>query len=247
MNRKTLPTPFLRRLSYATQAAVSVHPRLYLPLARRRYRGEGENRIVGRDTELVIDGFQRSANTFSVVAFETSQEHPVRTAHHLHAASQIVAAVRMHVPTLVLIRDPADAVLSHMIREPGISARLILSSWIRFYETVLPLNDRVVIGDFPDVIGDFGSVIRRINARFGTAFTEFEHTEENVARCFELIETGNRGNYGALTETKVARPSAERDRIKGERMSEYQANRLAPLRARSFDLYRALISSSPAP
>lgn len=247
MNRKTLPTASLRQLSYTTRAIVSVYPRLYLPLARRRYRNESENRIVGSGTELVIDGFQRSGNTFSVVAFETSQDRPVRTAHHLHAAAQIVAAARLQVPTLVLIREPADSVLSHMIREPGISAHMALSNWVRFYENVLPFRDRVVIGDFPDVIGDFGSVIRRVNARFGTTFTAFEHTQENVARCFELIETRNREQYGALAETRVPRPSAERDRIKAERMDEYQASHLAPLRARSSEIYRALISSPPAP
>ncbi len=245
MNRKTLPG-FLRQLSYGLRAVVSVSPTLYLPIARRRYRRDTEDRIVERDTELVIDGFQRSGNTFSVVAFETAQERPVRIAHHLHAAAQIVAAVRLNVPTLVLIREPADSVLSHMIREPGISAKMALSNWIRFYEAVLPFMDRVVVGDFPDITSDFGSVISRINARFGTTFTGFEHTEENVARCFELIEARNREHYGALAETKVPRPSAERDRIKAELMGEYEANRLAPLRARSSEIYGALISSPPA-
>jgi N-acetylglucosaminyldiphosphoundecaprenol N-acetyl-beta-D-mannosaminyltransferase len=246
MNRKTLPTRSLRQLSYATRAALSVHPSLYLPIARRRYAGEAENRIVERDTELVIDGFQRSGNTFSVVAFETAQSGPVRTAHHLHAGAQIVAAVRFGVPTLVLIRDPADSVLSHMIREPGISARSALRNWIRFYEAVLPLKDRVVIGDFPDVVGDFGAVIERVNAKFGTDFTPFEHTDENVARCFALIEGRNRQQYGALAETKVPRPSSERAEIKADLAYEYHAASLAPLRARASAIYRTLVSSPPA-
>jgi len=33
-----------------------------------------------------------------------------------------------------------------------------------------------------------GAVIGRINARFGTCFRPFEHNEENVRRCFAIVE-----------------------------------------------------------
>jgi hypothetical protein len=37
------------------------------------------------------------------------------------------------------------------------------------------------VGHFPEVIADYGAVIRRINEKFGTAFVVFQHTEENAA------------------------------------------------------------------
>jgi len=247
VNRKDLPSRPLRQLAYATRAVISVHPSLYLPFARRKYRRDGENRIVDRGTELVVEGFQRSGNTFAVIAFEISQGRRVRTAHHLHAAAQIAAAVRMGVPTLVLARDPADTVLSHMIREPGISARQALSNWIRFYEAVVPLKDGVVVADFAEVTTDFGAVIRDVNARFGTRFAEFEHTQANVARCFELIERRNREHYGALAETKVPRPSEEREGLKAALRGELEADHLAALRGRAYDVYRSLVPSPSVP
>ena len=244
MNRRALPR-FLRRVSYGTRAVVSASPTLYLPIARRRYRRDTENRVVDRDTEFVIDGFQRSGNTFSVVAFETAQDRPVRTAHHLHAAAQIVAAARLRVPALVLIREPADSVLSYMIREPEISARMVLSNWVRFYGTVASFKDRVVTADFVEITTDFGSVIRRVNAHYGTTFKEFDHTDENVAQCFDLIERRSSQHYGTLVETKVPRPSAERERLKAELQAAYNANDLAPLRAKAQRIYRALVSRPP--
>src|SRR5436309_8002883 len=126
MNRKTLPSRSLRRAIYSCRSVGSCYPRLYLPFARWKYR-EIADRIVEADTQLVIEGFQRSGNTFAVVAFEVAQPQPVKLAHHLHAAAQIVAAVRMGVPTLVLIRDPDESVLSHMVREPGITAKQSLA------------------------------------------------------------------------------------------------------------------------
>ena len=43
-------------------------------------------------TELVIEAFPRSANTFATVAFQLSQPAPVRVAHHLHAPAQVTEA-----------------------------------------------------------------------------------------------------------------------------------------------------------
>lgn len=90
---------------YTVRAVLSAHPSVYIPFARRKYR-DVPNMLVESDTELVIEGFERSGNTFAVVAFETAQPRPVKTAHHLHAAAQVVSAVRMGVPTLLLIRPP---------------------------------------------------------------------------------------------------------------------------------------------
>jgi hypothetical protein len=167
----------------------------------------------------------------------------VKLAHHLHAAAQIVAAVRMGVPTLVLIRDPDESVLSHMVREPGITARQSLANWIRFYDAVVPLRDRVVIADFVDVTSDFGRVIGDVNDRFGTTFVEFQHDEPNVERVFELIEQRNRERYGAVTETTVARPSAERDGRKQALRRELEDPASEKLRTRARAVYRTLVPS----
>jgi hypothetical protein len=242
VNRKDLPTQSLRRLVYSTRAVVSVYPSLYIPFARRKFRSVND-RVIEADTELVIEGFQRSGNTFTVVAFETAQARHVKTAHHMHAAAQIVAAARMGIPTLVLIRDPEASVISHMVREPGIKAGQALNNWVRFYEHVIPCRDRVVMAGFEQVTSDLGAVIREVNERFDTRFAEFEHTDANVQRCFELIEQANRVRYGSIREPMIARPSPERDALKGSVRCEYQADRFARLRARAAVVYRALIPS----
>jgi hypothetical protein len=245
VNRKTLPTRPLRQAVYSARAVASTWPGVYLPFAKRKY-GDIPDRIVEADTELVVEGFQRSGNTFAVIAFEVAQPDPVKLAHHLHAAAQIVAAVRMGIPTLVLIRDPDESVLSHMVREPGITVRQSLANWVRFYDAVVPLRDRVVMADFCDVTTDFGRVVREVNGRFGTRFGEFRHTEANVARCFELIEERNRERYGAVTETTVARPSAERNARKGELRRELEDASSEKLRSRARAIYSTLVPSASA-
>ncbi len=235
-----------RQLRYIAQSLVSVHPLIYMPIARRKYR-RFDNRCVERDTDLVIEGFPRSGNTFAVVAFELAQGRQVKTAHHLHAAAQVISAVKMHIPTLVLIRDPGDSVVSFMIRQPHVRVRWVLTSWVRFHEHVLGCADRVVTAPFSDVTSNFGAVIREVNARFGTAFEEFEHTEANVARCVEVIERRHRDRYGATVETAIARPSAERESRKVSLRREFEAEELADLRERAYAVYRALVPVSNVP
>ena len=161
-------------------------------MARLRYRGVSD-RVVGPDTDLVIDGFQRSGNTFAVIAFEISQPRPYATAHHLHAAAQIIASARHDVPCLLLVRDPVEAVISHLQREPRVTPRQALTNWSLFHERVLPYRDQFVLGDFREVTTDYGNVIRAVNDRFQTAFVPFEHTDANVQTVFGLHRTAEHG------------------------------------------------------
>jgi hypothetical protein len=170
---------------------VAESPALYLPLARVKYRRPGPE-AVGPETELVIDGFTRSAITFAVFAFQLAQQEPVRVAHHLHAPAQLIEAANRRIPALALIREPEGAVLSAMIREPYVTPRRALIAYSRFYESLLPHRSRLVVGDFDEVTSDLGAVIRKVNRRFGTRFGEFEHNAENVRACYHLVEVRTR-------------------------------------------------------
>lgn len=144
--------------------------------------------MLAGDTQLVIDGFTRSAVTFAVVAFQLAQNDHVRVAHHLHAAAHVIEAARRGVPALVSVRAPEDSVLSAVIREPLVGPRRFLHSYVDFHERLRPYRSAFVIGTFEEATSNFGAVTRAVNARFHTDFREFEHTDASVARCFDLIE-----------------------------------------------------------
>jgi hypothetical protein len=176
-----------RRARHRLRIRMSEVPGLYLPFARRKYPGPSPE-VISSATELVIDGYTRSASTFAVYALQLAQAAPVRLAHHLHASAQLIEAARRQVPAIAVIRDPKGAVLSQLIREPDVALRDALVAYARFYESLLGYRDRYVVADFEDITKDFGAVTRRVNERFGTALREFEPTEPNVRQCFELIK-----------------------------------------------------------
>jgi hypothetical protein len=171
-------------IRHALRRRFSTHPALYLPLMRRRHPGA----VLDRDTQLVIDGFTRSAGTFAVVAFQLAQNDHVRVAHHLHAAAHLKAAAQRGVPAIVPIRRPEDTVLSAIIREPFVPMKQFLKSYTAFYASILPYRDYQVVATFEQVTTDFGQVIERLNTRFGTTFRAFRHEPDQVGRCLELIE-----------------------------------------------------------
>jgi hypothetical protein len=176
----------LSRLRSRTRTWVSGSPTVYLPIARRRYPGPSPQ-VVDDTTELVIDGYTRCASTHVVYAFQLAQQHPVRVAHHLHAPAQLVAAARLRLPTLAVVREPRGAVLSQVVREPDVDLRDALVAYARFYEQLGQYRDAMVVGDFPELIADLGGVVGRLNRRFGTLFAEPRPDHAAARECTELV------------------------------------------------------------
>lgn len=236
----------------------------YLAFSRRRH----PLLVVSPETEIVIEGFPRSANTFSTVAFQLSQPRPVRIAHHLHAPAQIMAGARMGIPVLVPVRHPRDCAISVAIRAPHVSLREAVDAHRRFHEAILPYRDACLVARFEDVVGDFGRVIATVNARFATDFTPFAHTPENVDRVYALIDERARqpgharaiqefvagvappgrleaaragaaaASGGGLPEHRVARPSPARGDLQARLAERYAEPGMARAREAAEAVYR---------
>jgi hypothetical protein len=194
----------LARVPYLWDAAMSVRPEKKATLARP-------------DTAIVIEGFLRSGNTFSVAAFSIANGPDLHVGRHLHGAPHVLRAVRLGLPTVVLIRRPKDAVLSYLVRRPTLTPYDALVEYLDFYRTAWPARDGFVVAPFDRVTSDFGAVLDEVNARFGTSFRRYEPTPENEARAFRLVEEMNRLETGGeVVESLVGRPSTERSRRKEE-------------------------------
>jgi hypothetical protein len=166
---------------------------------------------INPDTKLVLDGFPRSANSYARAAFQLANGNSIGIVTHAHTPRVVQLGVKRGIPVIVLIRDPARVIASILqFTEPDF-ARAALDSYVRYYRAVLPLLDRVVIGAFPTVTGDFGDVIRKCNARFGTDFVAFERTPENDAAALARVDEEARRVAGADSfDAVVPRPVATR-------------------------------------
>jgi len=225
------------RIKYSVMTRLAPYPSLAVPLAR--LRGEGE--LVDSRTDLLVESYPRCASSFAIAAFRLAQEpRSLRVAHHTHASGHVIAGIRLRIPTLVLIREPKGAVVSSRIRHPARTYTDLLRGFCAFYEPLVPHRGDLVIGTFDEVVGgELGAITRRLNERFGTAFAEFEPTEDNVARCLREIDEDWRARRGDgdRLERVIPRPSSVREGLKAELQEHYATEAPPKLRRRAELLY----------
>ncbi|GJM04922.1 MAG: hypothetical protein DHS20C09_09130 [marine bacterium B5-7] len=193
---------------------LGAYPSIILPLLSLKEKNR--HRLVRADSHIVIEGFPRSGNTFAVAAFTFSQTDALHIATHLHLSAQVIKAVQLKVPTLLLIRNPKDAVSSLVIRDPHISILHGLKYYIKFYSALLPFRHSLLTATFEEATTDFGQVVTRLNRKFNTSFIPFDHQAENVRKVFDDLDSRDQRDTGKkhVTETHVARPSQEREKKK---------------------------------
>lgn len=183
-------------------------PRLYLAVQNRRLGRvpKTANRLVRPSSELVIEGFPRCANSYAVKAFRAANdpEGQMDIATHAHSPAVIIVGIRWNIPTLVLIREPEEAVLSKVAKAlefdeiPSLNKtqpagdpevrRLVLywtARFANFYARLRPYAGGFVAAGFESVTQRFPEVMERLNQRYGKCYRAEEPTEANQRRIFE--------------------------------------------------------------
>ncbi len=169
----------------------------------------GTERAITDRTELVIEGYPRSGNTFAVFAFQHAQPREVVVASHVHVPAQVVRAVQREVPTLVVVREPVATVASLVIAAPHVTLQRAFREYTHYHEILLPHRQGFVLADFDQVTTDLGSVITEVNRRFGTEFAPFVHTVEVEAEVLRAIDAHHLAVHGGA-EDLAPRPSGAR-------------------------------------
>ncbi len=207
------PAGIADHVRHSVSLLLGDYPRLYYPVMR--WREHYRDLLISDRTELVIEGYPRSGNTFAVAALEYAQARKLAIARHTHSPAQVIEAVRRRLPVLVLVREPRDAIVSLVIREPIVSLEMALKRYVRYHNRILPYAGGYVVGTFSEVTTNYAPVIERLNQAFHLSLTRFEHTSANCEIVFTIVENMEREvGRGRVAETCVARPSAVRSEPK---------------------------------
>lgn len=182
---------------------------------------------VKKNTQIVIEGFPRSANTFAVGAFNRIQPIKLRIAHHMHVPAQVIRAVHWKIPTIVLIRDPKDAVVSLVTYDSRISINQALRCYVSFYKAIYFCRSKYIVAFFEEVISDYSKIIEKTNDKFNTKFVSRSFAEAEVNSIFQRIESigeieATRQEKTECSELNVARPSLTRACLKRELMQKLE-------------------------
>jgi hypothetical protein len=181
--------------------------------------------LVGPNTDLLIEGYPRSANTFAVLAFRTANPG-TRTANHLHNPAHVMLATRYGVPAVVLLRRPSQAIPSLLVRRPDLPAARAIRNYVEFYELLEPYLDRIVVASFETVIGDFAAVIAAVNERFATGFRLYSSQLHRDTVMAEIDQANAYARGGRVAPEAVPRPHPVRERLKNEQRLDGYASAL---------------------
>lgn len=194
------------------RSIASRHDWLYRPLIRGLsvLRPKDRAFLASTDTEIVIEGFPRSANTYFVAFFAVAQGRPVRIARHLHESYQVRFAEKQRIPCVVLVRQPLDALVSALMRDTRKSPTSILRNYLRFYREVLRIRKMAVIASFDTAINDANLIIEEVNGVYGTSFALLSPHE--IHRVPQEVEAMDREAFDTkeLDPLRIASPSEQK-------------------------------------
>lgn len=236
-----MPDPLVR-LKFSVREWLGSFPSLIPRLAKG---SKWEPGAVRPDSMVCIEAFPRCANTFSVAAFKLAGNDG-HIARHSHLAGQVIRALDLEVPTLIIIREPLGAVSSLKIRRPGLGYAQMLRAFDRFYRLLEPRKEEFCTAEFREVTDDFGKVMARMNAELGTDFEVFEHDEAGEEAVFAEIEEMHaeyqqRTGDGRRDADMIAIPQEGRSGKKEQVRAELESPRYADLLAAARDRYHSFL------
>ena len=200
------------------------HDPLFLPILLR-LTPLGISRQITPSTELVVEGFPRSGNTFTVFALQDAAANQIRLSSHVHHPSQVKHAVVKGVPVVLVVREPIAVLSSYLTYGPHGRAPDVLKEYYSYHQELVPYVDRILVLDFDEIVSDMPAVITRINRRFSLKIPPFDQSPENVELVFAEIARQHHLVHPRLESDHVApRPTEARRKI----ADQYRAALLDP-------------------
>jgi hypothetical protein len=202
--------------------------------------------ISGRDcyttpnSDIVIDGFPRCANTYATYAFDVAQTKKVNIAHHIHKQSQFLVARKYNIPGILLIRKPLNCISSLLIRQPKYDPEVLFKGYYFLYNSLKDAGN-FVVGDFENVLNNYGSVIRKVNEKFNRNFDEYVKNDENEAKVKEIIHTQDELIGAKDYKQRVAYPTKEREQSANKIKEFLQEPKFYDLHQKCNEIYNYLI------
>ncbi|MGB8698760.1 MAG: hypothetical protein WCD18_05025 [Thermosynechococcaceae cyanobacterium] len=198
----------LKRLRYSTRnffgsnqycyPLVSLNPKL-------------KDWMVYPNTDICIEGFPRSGNSFVHQAFQLFNPK-AKVAHHIHVPMQVMKAIQYSIPAVVIIRNPLHATGSSLLSHPHLDSDLILKNYINFYKKLMPFRSQFFSVSFEDATQNFPNLVMSVNQIYRTEFLCDAMTDSNIKKIFMKIEEQHETNH--QPQHMIALPTKEKEELK---------------------------------
>lgn len=190
----------------------------------RFIRPRGKKTVVDSDSDIVLEGYPRSGNTYLVAMVQAMSTTPIRIARHRHEVGQILEAIRLKKPIVIVYRDPINSAASFVVREK-VSPVFALRYYIDYYNEICSLSDFVLLINFNSLISDqvgtlniISQSARSLKLKDNRYFLDSD--VRLIVNKMELIDSGQ----SLARVTHLAVPDSGRDEIKRNVISIIEKN-----------------------
>ncbi len=174
--------------------------------------------------KLCLEAYPRSANSLACHLISPSLEkylgncsHPFFI-HHTHDVDVVKTTSSLKIPTIIIIRNPEDAVSSLCIYNKGaIDLEILLRRWIRFYFFLNPSNRKnILVARFETVVTDFNNVIDAINEKFKFDLEPIADLDGAMKLAKQKSIKASKSKHGENFIYYVGSPDTSREQMKIE-------------------------------
>ena len=131
---------------------------LYLYPIVHRFSGNKWSKYTNENTDICLEGYPSSANSFVYNVVKKAFEGK-NVSHHTHTISNVKKAIKLNVPTLVLIRSPKEAISSRCVRFE-IKTEEAIIQYYEFYKFIEKVRDKIFLLCFEEAVNKTSSAMR---------------------------------------------------------------------------------------
>ena len=162
--------------------------RFYLTNLLYTLKPNNRKLIIHKNKDLCIEGYPRSANTFGVLLVEQCSKKKLNIAHHMHSSSQIVQAVKWNIPSVLLLRNPKDAVISNLLREEGMKAEVALNWYINFHKDLIHIKGNLIVWEFKEFVNRPLDCLAKLTTLSGLKMDQSLYNKDEIYRKIDELD-----------------------------------------------------------
>jgi len=145
-------------------------------------------------------------------------------AHHSHLASNAKYSIGHNIPTVILVREPAEAIASVIVWDGRLFPWAGLQSYLCFYQSLRKYRHKILFLGFHEAVTQPDKCIEKINQHFGTNFYIHEFTNEEDNQIRDILKNQDkRENKSELNSTL---PNNKKTQLKKAIVADIKAHSL---------------------
>lgn len=175
----------------------------------------GAHLICKPETDIVVEGYPRSGNTFTVDMLNVLWRNQgcLKVAHHTHDINNVIVGAEMGKPILILLREPSASIMSVAIFL-SVSIEGAAKRYKNFYEEVLKVHGNIRFCRFETVVADFEKVFELVMEMTGKKLNAPDSWSDAISAAKEEEYLRAEGIHGDKVNERVGLPNEKREQMK---------------------------------